>query len=394
MKLGREKLLAGLEDYNLLRSTAPRRLPTIDQLVDSAREKFCSPDATSGRRILQPSTLGAGNKVKRVDTYSNPSGSHFYWARIARNDPVKAAIKAESLGYAFLASDCWLLAGDADGAFESIPPREVGLPTPDRSYYRCCLALLLNRRFAPEDVLAMGESRLTSWGRSHSFEMVQAMDIWLDQQDGTAQSLEQWILDRPMLWDPWILQSRAFQISNGVKTARLNKRSWPDYAGYGDLVVMDMLPNIYKPSLMTAVGLATRLSVVIRDVENMARDIADTPRVGEGWISETELHNLIVANFAEETLIERHGSPEWLGRQHFDTWLPKWNVAIEYQGGQHDRPIEFFGGEAGFKDSVARDKRKKKLCESNGTILIEVRPGYDASEVINLIKEASSQTSS
>ena len=43
-----------------------------------------------------------------------------------------------------------------------------------------------------------------------------------------------------------------------------------------------------------------------------------------------------------------HGNPKWLGLQHVDIWFPKYKIGIEYQGKQHDEPVEFFGGEESF----------------------------------------------
>jgi hypothetical protein len=240
-----------------------------------------------------------------------------------------------------------------------------------------------------EDVLAMGEPRLTDWGRSHKKEMVIAMGIWLDQQDGTDLSLESWIIDRPMVWQRWILESKAFEPSSKMKVRELRRPGWP-YSGFGNLSGTAILPNVYKPILMTAYGLVEKLHSVVREVENMARDIAKTPRVGEGWISETDLHNLIASTFGSQTLVVQHGRPHWLRAQHLDTWIPEWNVAIEYQGVQHDRPVAFFGGEVGWLATQARDERKRTLCKSHKLTLIEVRPGYDPQEIIDRIREARS----
>ena len=43
---------------------------------------------------------------------------------------------------------------------------------------------------------------------------------------------------------------------------------------------------------------------------------------------------------------------------------------VEYQGKQHYEPISFFGGQEGFRRTVARDQKKLKLCEENGLHLI------------------------
>ena len=61
---------------------------------------------------------------------------------------------------------------------------------------------------------------------------------------------------------------------------------------------------------------------------------------------------------------------EWLGKQSLDFYLPKFNIAIECQGGQHFKPIEHFGGLDSFSKTKFLDERKKYLCEKNGIKLI------------------------
>jgi hypothetical protein len=55
----------------------------------------------------------------------------------------------------------------------------------------------------------------------------------------------------------------------------------------------------------------------------------------------------------------------WLKLQKLDFYLPKYNIAIECQGEQHFKPIEFWGGDKGLKEQIERDERKFNLCESN-----------------------------
>lgn len=61
---------------------------------------------------------------------------------------------------------------------------------------------------------------------------------------------------------------------------------------------------------------------------------------------------------------------DWLGKQHLDFYLPKYNIAIECQGMQHFKPIEFFGGSVAFKNRIKRDCKKKELCENNNIKII------------------------
>ena len=54
-----------------------------------------------------------------------------------------------------------------------------------------------------------------------------------------------------------------------------------------------------------------------------------------------------------------------------DIYIPELNLAIEYQGIQHYKPLKHWGGEEGFVTRRANDIRKKKLCQVHGTKLIE-----------------------
>ncbi len=155
--------------------------------------------------------------------------------------------------------------------------------------------------------------------------------------------------------------------------------------------------NIHNGSPMLKNGRATpwivlsairnESSRLLREAENEYRVIIGAKKIGEGWISETELYYRIKIHFKDIEVVH-HGRPEWLGRQHFDIWIPELNVAVEYQGKQHDNPVEFFGGEEAFKKNIKRDILKKKKCIDNNCLLIEVRPGYILEEVIEEIKES------
>lgn len=129
-----------------------------------------------------------------------------------------------------------------------------------------------------------------------------------------------------------------------------------------------------------------KCSVLLRKAENKFRLKIGGKKVGESWISETELFYQLKKTFPELRVMQ-HGRPKFLGRQHFDVWIPDLAIAIEYQGKQHDMPIEFFGGEEGFQKNLERDLRKKNVARENGIDLIEVRPGYSLEQLINRINE-------
>jgi hypothetical protein len=59
---------------------------------------------------------------------------------------------------------------------------------------------------------------------------------------------------------------------------------------------------------------------------------------------------------------------------HFDVYFPELNIAIGYQGIQHQKPIDFFGGEQAFIKNQERDYRKKQLCIENNCNIFYVFP--------------------
>ena len=140
------------------------------------------------------------------------------------------------------------------------------------------------------------------------------------------------------------------------------------------------LPHVVEKAILN------QCRLILKQSEDLYRETLGMPKVGEGWISETELFYKISEYFKNDEVIH-HASPKWLGRQHLDIYFPKLNIGIEYQGAQHYEPIEFFGGQEAFEKTIERDKRKKQLCEKNKCDLIYVDKGYEITEIITHIEK-------
>jgi very-short-patch-repair endonuclease len=56
----------------------------------------------------------------------------------------------------------------------------------------------------------------------------------------------------------------------------------------------------------------------------------------------------------------------------FDFYLPDYNLCIEYDGIQHFKPINSFGGISGYEDCKRRDNIKNEFCIKNGINLIRI----------------------
>lgn len=133
-------------------------------------------------------------------------------------------------------------------------------------------------------------------------------------------------------------------------------------------------------------AILNQLKLILREAENKYREEIGMPRIGEGWIRETELYYKIKERFKEYEVIH-HGKPTWLGKQHLDIYIPEFNIGIEYQGAQHYKPIDYFGGEEAFRKNQERDRRKRVLCETNDCYLIIVNEKYDLNLVLSKIEE-------
>lgn len=68
----------------------------------------------------------------------------------------------------------------------------------------------------------------------------------------------------------------------------------------------------------------------------------------------------------------------------FDFYLPDHNLCIEFNGLQHYKPVDYWGGELGFIERKLRDKIKTEYCQNNNISLIIIR--YDE----NVIEKLSS----
>lgn len=67
----------------------------------------------------------------------------------------------------------------------------------------------------------------------------------------------------------------------------------------------------------------------------------------------------------------------------FDFYLPNNNVAIEYQGVQHYRPVEYFGGKSAFEKLKRHDAIKANYCNENKIKLLAIPYTNDVNEELN-----------
>ena len=73
-----------------------------------------------------------------------------------------------------------------------------------------------------------------------------------------------------------------------------------------------------------------------------------------------------------------HKKFNWLGQQHLDFYIPEYNFAIECQGEQHYKPVDFANkgeewAKMKFEQIKNNDKRKSILCKENNVKLYYIK---------------------
>jgi hypothetical protein len=113
------------------------------------------------------------------------------------------------------------------------------------------------------------------------------------------------------------------------------------------------------------------------------RNLAKEKYIGKvKWINENKLfkNTQIIFNNSSVKVLREY-SPRKFNKQRLDIYFEINNkkIAFEYQGEQHFRSIDFFGGENAFLKRQKLDKLKKTRCKRYGIFLIEFKYDEDLS---------------
>ncbi len=321
-------------------------------------------------------------------------------------------------------ADCLLIRNELQQALDSYS----FLSKPGKYIDRILsLKLKLGVNITSLELMALAGTKLTKWGREHADQISEWLDIYIGQAGNP--SLLDWVNDWscdhhkdehgrwiPIEsdWETDVVRHAKDDFWKSVKTSDSGESSttfktesgvsisisWSGaqktsenvseepYTGVRCISMFNpKLSNLKLYNFSWSATVKKDLSLLIREAENTVREECGIPMVGEGWVSETTLYYQLREYFAMYEVIH-HARPKWLKRQHLDIFIPKLKVAVEYQGLQHDKPVDFFGGEKAFKALQRRDAKKKRLCKKHKVRLIEARSGYDINEVIEEIESA------
>jgi tetratricopeptide (TPR) repeat protein len=256
-------------------------------------------------------------------------------------------------------SDSYLLIGDYKKALKVFPKIKVGEQSMYPTERVLNEKLLTKEEISGHDILTLNGPQVTPFGRKNIDKVAQFLEalVRAREEEEKINILEKW-----------------------KKVASKAKY----YIFVGSHYGHELKIPFYKFGSSSTIR--SEIKKLTREAENTVREEMGIPKVGEGWVAETELYYKIKESFPRLEVIQ-HARPKWLGNQHLDIFIPKLKVAIEYHGEQHYRPIDFFGGQKAFESNRRRDKAKKQKCTKHKIKLIEVSKGYRLSKIISEVKK-------
>lgn len=216
-----------------------------------------------------------------------------------------------------------------------------------------------------------GMVELTDWGKQHI--------------DDIKPFIEKELLDFEKKWNCRFLQTFISKPEKPIDDYSFYKQfyvSEDQYEFYNSLEYGKYIPENFSRELPWVAfhAIKEESKQITVQAEDDYRKSIGMNLIGEFWRSETELYYSIKEAY-KNIEVKQHASPKWLGRQHLDVYIPLYNIGIEYQGEQHYKPVEYFGGVEAFEKNLERDERKRILCKNNGCKLIYVEKGYSLTEL-------------
>jgi hypothetical protein len=258
------------------------------------------------------------------------------------------------------ASDCFIILQNFEAALQVMPRPALNQQSTMVANRILTLRYLTKTPFDASEILMLFGPKVTRIGSDYLNSIYRYLNVVIPQGE-----------ERCMLLNSWASNcSRTnYQLFNGTQYVYFASKRSPitEINFSGNTLIQEYVNDL------------------TRTAENVVREERGLPRVGEGWVSETKLY-FEISNAFQGYKIIQHATPSWLGNQHLDVYLPELNVALEYQGLQHDQAVDFFGGEESFQQTRMRDLRKLRICKKHGVRIIYVRPGYSLPDIIAEVK--------
>jgi len=269
--------------------------------------------------------------------------------------------------------------GKSEQVFDELETTVLNRGSGERVNLRLNLSLYLGREITGMDLWSFFGGSIDSFSNKHPSRFAEILNRVAAQSNVRSSRLVESL--RQSL-------GPNNRIRHGQVYIGIRKPSSRSQSASGFIELFDELPHRLPFELLEFNDISAEMghwfAGVLRQSANALRDEMGVPRIGEGWLSETALFQRMVGSFPHLEIIQ-HGRPKWLGRQHFDIWIPAAGIAIEYHGAQHFRPVAFFGGEQALKETQARDKKKIATAKRNGVVVLVVTEEMSSAEIEALV---------
>lgn len=106
---------------------------------------------------------------------------------------------------------------------------------------------------------------------------------------------------------------------------------------------------------------------------------------GKFSIGENEISNYLESKNIEYEKQKSFDGCVYVNKMQYDFFIPSKNICIEYDGVQHFKPIEYFGGDKNFKSQLIKDKIKSDFCKKNGIKLVRI-PYYEYKNIHKILE--------
>jgi len=256
-------------------------------------------------------------------------------------------------------SDCFVILGRFRDAIVAYPLLSPDARSSHSTDALLSLRVLVGDRVSGRDVLTLCGPNATAFGKKYLDKTIQYIEVILEahERETGVNILTEWVNNS---------RKHPYYVFTGTH-----------YSTTVDILAYDFSLNEKVTDFVKQ---------LTREAENTVREEAGLPKVGEGWVGEAELYYGIKAALPH-LQVQHHARPEWLYNQHLDIYIPELSIALEYQGMQHEIPVEYFGGEQAFNHRQRLDARKRRRCKRNGVHLIYVYPDYKLQDIIEIIRK-------
>lgn len=135
-------------------------------------------------------------------------------------------------------------------------------------------------------------------------------------------------------------------------------------SSYGKVLAPSLIPQDILPYLITTPFDIKKLDEqsvfdFMRYCEDIVRIRMEYFQIGKKWTTEIKLLEIVKKLYPEYTILHQYP----LDHLRADIYIEELKLVIEYQGEQHFKPVEIYGGKEALNKIQARDKEKAMLCD-------------------------------